>query len=85
MPQFSPLLLQRLKHFYLAPPRPMLVDMSSKNRLNPNVPDIHRPFTASTDRYRADNSRQVGTSGMFLPPISLGLWWNFGDNIPLDN
>ncbi|MEV4775424.1 aldo/keto reductase [Microbacterium sp. LWH12-1.2] len=22
---------------------------------------------------------------MYLPPISLGLWWNFGDNIPLDN
>ncbi len=27
----------------------------------------------------------MGTSGLYLPPISLGLWWNFGDNIPLDN
>jgi L-glyceraldehyde 3-phosphate reductase len=27
----------------------------------------------------------VGSSGLYLPPISLGLWWNFGDNIPLDN
>lgn len=59
--------------------------MTNPNRLNLNVADIHRPFTASTDRYTANNSRQVGTSGMFLPPISLGLWWNFGDNIPLDN
>ncbi|QEW04904.1 aldo/keto reductase [Microbacterium lushaniae] len=28
--------------------------------------------------------RQVGTSGVYLPPVSLGLWWNFGDNIPFD-
>ena len=28
--------------------------------------------------------RQVGASGLYLPPISLGLWWNFGDNIPFD-
>lgn len=59
--------------------------MTNQDRLNVNVPDIHRPYTASADRYAANNSRQVGTSGMFLPPISLGLWWNFGDNIPLDN
>ena len=26
----------------------------------------------------------MGTSGLTLPPISLGLWWNFGDNIPFD-
>ncbi|MDE0545823.1 aldo/keto reductase [Microbacterium sp. C7(2022)] len=27
----------------------------------------------------------MGGSGLTLPPISLGLWWNFGDNIPFDN
>jgi len=27
----------------------------------------------------------VGDSGLYLPPISLGLWWNFGDNIPFDD
>ncbi len=27
----------------------------------------------------------MGTSGLYLPPLSLGLWWNFGDNIPFDN
>jgi len=26
----------------------------------------------------------VGRSGLYLPPISLGLWWNFGDNVPFD-
>ncbi|BAJ75908.1 predicted oxidoreductase [Microbacterium testaceum StLB037] len=26
----------------------------------------------------------MGRSGLYLPPISLGLWWNFGDNVPFD-
>ena len=46
--------------------------------------DIHRPYTAAPDRYSATEYRQVGSSGLFLPPLSLGLWWNFGDNIPFD-
>lgn len=47
--------------------------------------DIHRPYTAAADRYEGVQFRQVGTSGLYLPPISLGLWWNFGDNIPFDD
>lgn len=47
--------------------------------------DIHRPYTAAADRYDDARFRQVGTSGLYLPPLSLGLWWNFGDNIPFDN
>ena len=47
--------------------------------------DIHRPYTAAGDRYDGVGYRQVGSSGLYLPPISLGLWWNFGDNIPFDN
>lgn len=47
--------------------------------------DIHRPYTAAADRYEGAQFRQVGTSGLYLPPISLGLWWNFGDNIPFDD
>ncbi|SJN35384.1 Putative ion-channel protein [Microbacterium esteraromaticum] len=54
-------------------------------RFNPDVPEIHRPYAAAADRYQRFAYRQVGTSGLYLPPISLGLWWNFGDNIPLDN
>lgn len=58
--------------------------MSDQNRYRPDVPEIHRPYTAATDRYRGFDYRQVGASGLFLPPISLGLWWNFGDNVPFD-
>lgn len=46
--------------------------------------DLHRPYTAAEDRYTGAEYRQVGSSGLYLPPISLGLWWNFGDNIPFD-
>ncbi|MBO0981276.1 L-glyceraldehyde 3-phosphate reductase [Microbacterium sp. SD291] len=46
---------------------------------------MHRPYAAAENRYQQFEYRQVGTSGLYLPPISLGLWWNFGDNIPLDN
>ncbi|MCR2762350.1 L-glyceraldehyde 3-phosphate reductase [Microbacterium sp. zg.B48] len=45
---------------------------------------MHRPYTAAADRYSATDYRQVGASGLYLPPLSLGLWWNFGDNIPFD-
>lgn len=54
-------------------------------RFKPHVPEIHRPYSAAADRYQRFEYRQVGASGLYLPPISLGLWWNFGDNIPLDN
>jgi L-glyceraldehyde 3-phosphate reductase len=54
-------------------------------RFRPDVPELHRPYTADEDRYQQFAYRQVGSSGLYLPPISLGLWWNFGDNIPLDN
>ncbi|WP_309128989.1 L-glyceraldehyde 3-phosphate reductase [Microbacterium sp.] len=54
-------------------------------RYRPDVPELHRPYTAAPGRYQRYGYRQVGSSGLYLPPISLGLWWNFGDNIPLDN
>ncbi|MGF3056745.1 L-glyceraldehyde 3-phosphate reductase [Microbacterium sp. YY-01] len=59
--------------------------MVSQPRFGTNVPEIHRPFVAAADRYQRWEYRQVGTSGLYLPPISLGLWWNFGDNFPIDN
>ena len=47
-------------------------------------------MTYRTDDYRADRSRydaldyrRCGRSGLVLPPISLGLWHNFGDHEPL--
>ncbi len=57
----------------------------TEKRFTPDVPEIHRPYVAAAERYQRFAYRQVGTSGLYLPPISLGLWWNFGDNIPLDN
>jgi len=53
-------------------------------RFRTGIPDIHRPYAASASRYESTRYRQVGASGLFLPPVSLGLWWNFGDNIPFD-
>ncbi len=46
------------------------------------VPETHRPYVAAEDRYQHLDYRRVGTSGLLLPPISLGLWWNFGDDRP---
>lgn len=54
-------------------------------RYRPDVPELHRPYAAAEGRYQRFDYRQVGASGLYLPPISLGLWWNFGDNIPMDN
>ncbi|GAA1967349.1 aldo/keto reductase [Microbacterium deminutum] len=59
--------------------------MSDASRFRPDVRDIHRPYTAADDRYSRTEYRRVGSSGLYLPPISLGLWWNFGDNIPFDD
>lgn len=59
--------------------------MTDSPRFRPNVPELHRPYAADENRYQQFEYRQVGDSGLYLPPISLGLWWNFGDNIPLDN
>ncbi|MFC7789204.1 L-glyceraldehyde 3-phosphate reductase [Microbacterium sp. MAHUQ-60] len=59
--------------------------MVTEPRFRSAVPELHRPYAAASDRYQRFAYRQVGSSGLYLPPISLGLWWNFGDNIPLDN
>lgn len=58
--------------------------MTDAPRFRPDVRELHQPYSAAVDRYASTNYRQVGSSGLFLPPISLGLWWNFGDNIPFD-
>ncbi|WOF22793.1 L-glyceraldehyde 3-phosphate reductase [Microbacterium betulae] len=51
-------------------------------RFDTSTADIHRPYAASEDRYTGFAYRRVGTSGLLLPPLSLGLWWNFGDDRP---
>jgi L-glyceraldehyde 3-phosphate reductase len=47
-----------------------------------SVPHTHDPYRAAPDRYRNFGYRRVGTSGLQLPPISLGFWYNFGDDRP---
>jgi L-glyceraldehyde 3-phosphate reductase len=47
-----------------------------------SVPFTHDPYRAAPDRYRNFGYRRVGRSGLQLPPISLGFWYNFGDNRP---
>ncbi|MGO2482502.1 aldo/keto reductase [Glutamicibacter sp. BW77] len=47
-------------------------------------PDSNRPYVAAENRYENFGYRRVGDSGLVLPPLSLGLWWNFGDNRAFD-
>src|SRR5699024_9301451 len=40
-------------------------------------------YQAAPTRYDDVDYRRCGRSGLQLPPISLGLWHNFGDHEPL--
>jgi L-glyceraldehyde 3-phosphate reductase len=40
--------------------------------------------TAADDRYDSMTYRRTGRSGLDLPAVSLGLWHNFGDDVPFD-
>ena len=42
------------------------------------------PYLARPDRYGSMPYRKVGASGLRLPAISLGMWHNFGDDVPFD-
>ncbi|MGY1738132.1 L-glyceraldehyde 3-phosphate reductase [Geodermatophilus sp. SYSU D00684] len=41
-------------------------------------------YAAAEGRYDSMTYRRTGRSGLDLPAISLGLWHNFGDDVPLD-
>jgi L-glyceraldehyde 3-phosphate reductase len=41
-------------------------------------------WTPATDRYDRMAYRRCGRSGLVLPLVSLGLWHNFGDDVPLE-
>jgi L-glyceraldehyde 3-phosphate reductase len=41
-------------------------------------------YRAADDRYDSMTYRRTGRSGLDLPAISLGLWHNFGDEMPCD-
>jgi L-glyceraldehyde 3-phosphate reductase len=40
-------------------------------------------YVPAADRYEQLEYRRCGRSGLLLPPISIGLWQNFGDDRPL--
>ncbi|WP_277497750.1 MULTISPECIES: L-glyceraldehyde 3-phosphate reductase [unclassified Nocardioides] len=41
-------------------------------------------YTPAPDRYDVLPYRRTGRSGLDLPAVSLGLWHNFGDDVPFD-
>src|SRR3954466_13282484 len=41
-------------------------------------------YRASDTRYDSMTYRRTGRSGLDLPAVSLGLWHNFGDDVPFD-
>jgi L-glyceraldehyde 3-phosphate reductase len=41
-------------------------------------------YTADSTRYDSMTYRRTGASGLDLPAVSLGLWHNFGDDVPFD-
>ena len=47
--------------------------------------DYTMPYTAGESRYDGLANRRCGSSGLILPPISLGLWHNFGFRHPMEN
>lgn len=47
------------------------------------IPDPHDHYRAADGRYEWLEYQRCGASGIQLPPISLGLWHNFGDDKPL--
>jgi L-glyceraldehyde 3-phosphate reductase len=47
------------------------------------VPPLE-PYVPREARYDSVQYRRSGRSGLLLPPISLGLWQNFGDSHPIE-
>ena len=41
-------------------------------------------YVPGEDRYEGMQYRRSGRSGLHLPAVSLGLWWNFGGDRPLE-
>jgi L-glyceraldehyde 3-phosphate reductase len=47
-------------------------------------PTEQPPYVADPGRYDVIDYRHTGRSGLQLPAITLGLWHNFGDDIPFE-
>ncbi len=52
----------------------------------PELPPMEQPpYVADPGRYDIIGYRYTGGSGLQLPEITLGLWHNFGDDVPFAN
>ena len=49
----------------------------------PRLTDPSDRYLPAADRYDSMTYRRTGRSGLDLPLLSLGLWHNFGDDVPL--
>jgi L-glyceraldehyde 3-phosphate reductase len=47
-------------------------------------PAAEHRYAAAPGRYDSMTYRRCGRSGLDLPAVSLGLWHNFGDDVPFD-
>jgi L-glyceraldehyde 3-phosphate reductase len=47
-------------------------------------PTEQPPYVADPGRYDVIDYRHTGASGLQLPAITLGLWHNFGDDVPFE-
>ncbi len=45
---------------------------------------MYMTYLAAENRYDAMPYRRTGRSGLMLPAVSLGLWQNFGHDVPMD-
>ena len=59
----------------------LLLAVSYSAALEPRPPVTH---LAAEERYDRMPYRRCARSGLLLPAISLGLWWNFGSDRPLE-
>ncbi len=50
----------------------------------PQPKEGHLTYVAADDRYDRMLYRRCGKSGLDLPAVSLGLWWNFGHDRPFE-
>jgi L-glyceraldehyde 3-phosphate reductase len=56
------------------------VRLGRKHEMAEETSNLASPYSAAPDRYDVMAYRRVGSSGLHLPAISLGLWQNFGDD-----
>ena len=69
-----------------AKPTARVADAIARTPKRPKLPPSEQPaYVADPGRYDVIGYRHTGQSGLQLPEITLGLWHNFGDDVPFAN